>query len=420
MCIESARDRLAAGRGDQYTCCGAGATKAGNDVATVTHGSRRRPRVLYWNNIPSPYTVDRLNAVMRRGKVDLEVWFDQRTEPDRSWTVDESRWLFPHRYLSRVGLGDRQLSVPTGLFALRGPALLVSLYAGPSYVVAQRLAALRGWRTAIISLATFDSWSARRRWKEGLKRFVFSRADGILTSGEDGRAFAARYGAQPERIHIVRPVTDSVFYSQAAGAAREERERIRAQWRLSGTVFIYVGRLWSGKGIRSLLEAYRSVAADAPGRTTLLMLGDGPEEAAIRTMALTGGPGRVVLAGFHQQQELPRFYAAADVFVFPTRGDPYGLVVDEAMAAGLPIVSTTAAGEIRERVREGVNGYLVPPDDPLALAQAMSRFVTGDANPSKMGAHSLEMIAPYTLDQWAMGFERFVQATLGSARRGPI
>ena len=73
------------------------------------------------------------------------------------------------------------------------------------------------------------------------------------------------------------------------------------------------------------------------------------------------GIRNVIFAGFFQKAELPRLYAAADVFVFPTLGDPYGLVVDEAMACSLPIISTSAAGEIRDRVESGVNGFVVPP-----------------------------------------------------------
>lgn len=379
-------------------------------------GIRARPRVVYWNNIPSPYTVSRLNAVVNRGNIDLDVWFDERTEPDRSWTVDESTWLFPFRYLPRFGIGGHRISIPVQVLGSARPDLFVSLYSRPPYVVAQGIANARGWRTALISLTTFDSWNPRSRWREALKRWVFSHSDAVMTSGADGCAFAAKYGAPADRIHVVRPVTDPGFFAAGAAAARATRDFTRAQWRLNGTVFIYVGRLWSGKGIRPLLDAYDAVAADSPGRTTLLILGDGPEEAAVRARAAVSGPGRIVLAGFHQQPELPAFYAAADVFVFPTLGDPYGLVVDEAMAAGLPIVSTTSAGEIQERVYHGINGYLVPPGNSAALASAMRRTVDDSVSRTQMGERSAELIAPFTPDQWAVEFEHFVEAVLSKRK----
>ena len=104
----------------------------------------------------------------------------------------------------------------------------------------------------------------------------------------------------------------------------------------------------------------------------------------------------MIFAGFHQKSELPRFYAAAEIFVFPTLGDPYGLVVDEAMACSLPIISTSSAGEIHDRVEEGVNGYIVPPKDSETLADRMLRFVNNQGLCKEMGKVSAEKIKGHT------------------------
>jgi glycosyltransferase involved in cell wall biosynthesis len=391
--------------------------RAHRDMVASTGARTSRPRVIYWNNIPTPYMVERFNAVIGRGNMDLEVWFGARTEPDRSWTIDESTWRFPHRYLPRVGIGRHRLSLPTIVPRARRPDLLVSLYATPSFLVGLRIAWWRGWRTALWVEATFDSWVRRRRWKEALKRAIFQRVDGVVTAGQDGRAFVMRYGVPFDRVHIARHVIDVEYFASEVAAARSTRDRIRSDLGLSGVVFVYVGRLWCGKGTGPLLVGYAALEHGFPGGTTLLVVGDGPEEAHIAQLARSEGLS-VKLAGFHQRADLPRLYAAADVFVFPTLGDPYGLVVDEAMAAGLPVISTTAAGEIRERVVDGVNGYLVPPDDPEALAVAMRRLALDPALRSQMGARSAEMIADYTPDHWAEAFEKAVEAILSSHRKG--
>lgn len=369
--------------------------------------------MVYWNNIPTPYMVERFNALARRGNIDLEAWFGARTERDRSWTVDEATWEFPHRYLPRGGAGSHRASLPTRVLTGKAPDLLVSLYSTPSFLAGLRLAWWRGWRTALWVEVTFDSWNRRRVWKEALKRAVFGRVDGIITAGQDGRAFAMRYGVPPDRIHVARHVVDVAYFGSAAAIARLSRAEIRADLAVSGTVFLYVGRLWRGKGISSLVDAYQSVVRDATVQSSLLLVGDGPEAASVRRASEHGGL-RVRLAGFHQKSDLPRMYAAGDVFVFPTLGDPYGLVVDEAMAAGMPIISTTSAGEIGERVIDGVNGYLVAPGDPGALAGAMRRLASDPALRTRMGARSAEMIAAYTPDYWARAFEDAVERILCS------
>jgi len=391
--------------------------RAGRSRAVPARAHTSPPRVVYWNNIPSPYMIERFNAVVRRGNINLEAWFGARTEPDRSWTIDESTWQFPHRYLPRVGIGRHRLSLSTPVLTARRPDLLVSLYATPSFLGGLRLAWWRGWRTALWVEVTFDAWVRRRRWKEALKRIVFQRVDGIITAGQDGRAFAMRYGVPSERVHIARHVVDVEYFATEAATARPARDMIRSRLGLSGVVFVYVGRLWWGKGTGPLLAAYTALEREFPGRTSLLIVGDGPEEARIAQAARSEGLS-VKLAGFRQRAELPSMYAAGDVFVFPTLGDPYGLVVDEAMAAGLPVISTTAAGEIRERVVDDVNGYLVPPNDPVALAAAMRRLAADPALRNRMGSRSAEMIVAYTPDRWAQAFEEAVEAILSSHRLG--
>lgn len=102
----------------------------------------------------------------------------------------------------------------------------------------------------------------------------------------------------------------------------------------------------------------------------------------------------------------------ADVFVFPTLGDPYGLVVDEAMACGLPVISTSAAGEIRDRIEQGVNGYIVPPEDSASLADSMLKLAQDGELRERMGRISAEKIQGHTPEQWAKDFERIVDALL--------
>jgi glycosyltransferase involved in cell wall biosynthesis len=339
-----------------------------------------RRRVVYWNNIPAPYMVERFDAVVGRGNIALEAWFSERTHPDRSWRVDESAWTFPHRFLPR--------RVPVPLLDPRFRAdLLVSLYGAPEFVLGFALARARRLRTAFWSEVTFDAWQPRRRGRETLKRYLFSRVDGVITPGPDGRAFAERYGTPPERIHLAQHAIDVDFFSRPAP---------RAELGVDGTTYVYVGRLWRGKGLDVLLDAYKRLR-DA----SLVLVGDGDEEPRLRERVARERIENVVFAGFRHREELPAIYAAADVFVFPTLGDPYGLVVDEALAAGLPVVATDATGEIALRVRDGENGLIVAAGDPNALAAAMERA------PALHGGGSLR-----TPDDWAADFERAVEAIL--------
>jgi glycosyltransferase involved in cell wall biosynthesis len=236
-----------------------------------------KPRVVYWNNIPAPYMVERFSAVVERGNVDLEVWFSTRTEADRSWQVAEECWRFPYRYLPSIP-GRRTSAIP--LPALRArPEALVSLYATPSFIVGSTAARLRGIRIAYWVGVTFDAWITRRSWKERLKSALLPRADGVLTAGRDGAAFATRYGVPPERIFMVPHVIDFDRYAEGTARARASRDKLRSQLGLDGVTFAYVGRLWSGKGLDQLLDAFGALQRENARDVSLLLVGEGTDEA---------------------------------------------------------------------------------------------------------------------------------------------
>lgn len=378
--------------------------------------SNRIPFVVYWNNIPAPYMVDRFNALADRGAFEFEAWFTDREHADRSWNVEEAEWRFRFRYLPSVTILGRKFHWPAPLFARR-PDFLVSLYSEPVYILGWAIAKLRGCRTGFRVLLTHDSWVRRHPLKNLLKRFLFSRVDAIETPGMDGRKFAIACGASPDRIFIATHTVDMRNLRSKSFATSAERETFRKQLKVSGVTFIYVGRLWSGKGIDSLLAAFGRLEKQCGQPVSLLLVGDGYDEARFRNQCAEAGISNVIFAGFQQKVDLPAYYAIADVFVFPTLGDPYGIVVDEAMACGLPIISTSAAGEIGSRVRNDVNGYIVPPSDVEGLAAAMRAMASDEGMRKRMGEASKAMVEGHTPAQWAIDFEKMVQGTLGSSGR---
>jgi glycosyltransferase involved in cell wall biosynthesis len=181
-------------------------------------------------------------------------------------------------------------------------------------------------------------------------------------------------------------------------------------------VFIYVGRLWSGKGVDDLFTAYERLAETGVD-ASLLLLGDGPDEQHYRERA--SRLARVVFGGFVQAKDIPAYYSLADAMTFPTLGDPHGLVVEEAMAAGLPVICSDAAGDIEARLPPSV-GRVVPVRNARALEGAMRELASDLALRERMGRAAAATAAYRTHDRYAEDFESFVTETLARpARRGP-
>ncbi len=345
-------------------------------------------KVVYWNNIPAPYMVDRFNALARRKDVEIEAWFTQRTEPGRSWSVVETDWLFDYQYLGTETLGATARA--TRLLRDRRPDVLFCLYEKAEYAATALQARAAGTPVVMHALKTFPTWRRRSLSREVAKRLLFPRASQFYVPGPDSAAYVAHYGVHKEKITVLPEPVDVERFS----AAREERSSPEE----GGCTFLYVGRLWRGKGLDNLFDAYQAVAARAPG-VSLVLAGDGVDEARYRARA--SSLSRVRFAGFLEGDRLPQLYANADVLVFPTLGDPYGHVVQEAMASKLPVISTTSAGDISERVRHRESGLVVAPADTRALTNAMLSLATDPATCRSMGEAGYERIRSRTNDWWA-------------------
>lgn len=374
----------------------------------------RKPTVVYWNGTPSPYIEGRFEAVVRRGNLDFQAWFNQRREPDRSWEVREQTWTFPARYVPlRPAFGWR-LRLPIPELADVRPDLLVSLYATPSFAAGAVAARGRGIRVAFRVLPTFETWVRRSVWKEALKHALFRMVDGVKVPGPDGAAVARRYGVPADRIHPVTQSVDVAHYARARELDPETRRLRRLEMGLRGCVFLYVGRVWSGKGLDYLFQAYRQVVAEYP-EVSLLVVGDGVDEARYR--ALTANWAGVTFTGFIQARDLPEYYGLADVLVFPTLGDPHGLVVEEGMAAGLPVICTEAAGDIRRRLPDGEAGFVVPPAAAEPLARRMLQLARDQKLRARLGNAASRLVQSRTHEQWAADFETFVDRMLSMPSR---
>ena len=160
----------------------------------------------------------------------------------------------------------------------------------------------------------------------------------------------------------------------------------------------------SAKGLATLLDAWTHVTADAE----LLIAGTGSLDDAVRQRVASASMPPVRLLGHQDREQLADRYAEADVFVFPSVSDPWGLVVNEAMAAGLPVIASSAPGAVDDLVEDHHNGLVVPPFEAGRLADAMELLAGDGALRRTMGQRSSERIRRFEPLDWARGMRAAV------------
>lgn len=202
--------------------------------------------------------------------------------------------------------------------------------------------------------------------------WLFRKIDAFLTIGTLNREFYLRAGVQTRRLfHVPYAVDNEKFSLSNESGKKLKFELLRAAGVKSTTpILLFTGKFSDVKRPRDLVEVWRSLLQSGQ-QTFLLFVGDGPLRVDIEKECLSIAQNLVHFAGFQNQSELPSYYSASDVFVLPSGIEPWGLVVNEAMAAGLPIVTTEAAGCAPDLVKTNCNGQVVP----IGNIEAMTKGV---------------------------------------------
>ena len=259
----------------------------------------------------------------------------------------------------------------------------------------------------------------RWAWKEWIKRRVVDCSSTALVGGSLHRAYLKRLGLAEDKITLGYDVVDNAFFAEEA-----ERHRDKEGLESTGN-FLASARFIEKKNLRRLVDAYAAYHELAGAGTappwTLTLLGDGPLRPAlekqVRDLALTDA---VSMPGFLQYKDLPTHYARASAFIHASTTEQWGLVVNEAMASGLPVLVSNRCGCVPDLIHEGKNGATFDPFTTEAITQAMVRMAA--LPPAKLGEQgrlSQEIIRNWGPDRFGCGLLESATKALQERRKRP-
>ncbi len=352
-----------------------------------------RIRAAFISVVPSPYQRDLFAALAERGDVALRVFYMERAAPDSPWPEKP-----PAPYESYLP----GFWFPLGAARVHVNARLPDP-ADYDVVVCNTLMSVTG------------QWLMRRRWRAA--RWIFW--------GEKLGSRSARHDFHSAPLHRAAAIAAIGSWAERDYAARFPNTRVcnipyhcdlgpfldePRPPRDSGTVtFLFCGQMIARKGLDDLLAAFSRLSA----RARLLLVGREAELPSLLAPLPTEVRARIEYAGFQPPEALPRFFARADVYVLPSRYDGWGVVVNQALGAGLPVVCSDQVGAGHDLVREGENGFRLPAADRAALAARMRKFCDDEQSALRLGARSRAMAAEWTpargAERWRAAFEEVLR-----------
>lgn len=353
-------------------------------------------KIIIVTNIPNQYRIPLFNEVSKQfadAGLTLKILFGSLGYARRQNKIDMKECRFAYEVLnsSAFDLGDTEKTYFTysGLMKAIRREQPDAIIAGGFSVVTMRLW-LRSffrktnyiiWSGSIHRAGYYDSWIRRM-----IRKLVTQRASAYIAYGSKAKEYLMDLGAAEKKIFISMNTVDTTFFSQRT-------DEIRTSLPVSAKFhFTYVGFITARKNLWKLMEAVKKLAAM---RTDFVidLVGDGEDKVMFENFVRENGLGQFVhFAGFVQKSEVPQWLARSSCFVFPSEYDIWGLVVNEAMAAGLPCIASLKSGVTTDLVIDGETGFAVDFSDAEIVCEKMNWMIDHLPDSKQIGENARRLL----------------------------
>jgi glycosyltransferase involved in cell wall biosynthesis len=385
---------------------------------------RGRPlRLAYFVSHPIQYQAPLLRRIAREPDIDLEVFFSSdhtvRGYVDEGFGVKVA-WDVPllEGYRSSLLPRWRDAGPEPGFGRPLNHGIFERLERGHfdavwshGYSTANSLRVIASaamLRIPVLLRAESTLHDRERGWpklvaKECFFRMLRPQVNAVLAIGDANARYWRHYLGDEMPIFRMPYAVDNDFFQRQAAEAVQGREALRAELGLKPgrPVILFASKLQERKRCADLLAAHRLLRERRP---YLLIVGEGEERQRLEHQA--AGDPDVRFPGFRNQTELPRYFDLCDVFVLPSRHEPWGLVVNEAMNAGRAVVVSDDVGCQQDLVQEGETGTVFPVADVAALAAALERVLVTPETAARMGAMARARITQFSFEQDLAGLRQ--------------
>ncbi len=263
----------------------------------------------------------------------------------------------------------------------------------------------RANRVPTVMMSESQEDDASRSWvRERIKTQLVHLSDAAFVGGPPHRDYLCKLGMAKDKIALGYNAVDNAHFAAGAADARAKADDLRAEHGLPARYLLASARFIAKKNLPALVAAHAAVTAENPETPALVILGDGGERPKVEAARNAHpNPDAVSLLGFKGYDDLPTLYGLAEAFLHVSTVEQWGLVVNEAMSAGTPVIVSDKCGVARTAVRDGISG-LITGTDPDDIAAALKRFLAlSQDDRTKMGQHAAADIAAWGPSRFGAG-----------------
>lgn len=356
------------------------------------------------DTIITPYSVAKYNAINKKLNGNLIVFFLCKTDINRNWK-EFPNIEFRHEFLEDFPIRLKGSDITTFHF---NPTILKRLKSlKPKHIT------VCGWDSFAYYYAlywakknniSFTLWSGSTKYEKSWRRTVtkplvkwmIKNSNDFIAYGTRAKKYLMELGADSKKIQLFYNTVDIDFFKRECNKLKQSKDEIKKKLGINTKfVLIYNGQLIKRKGIYQLIEGFRVFQKDFKD-ISLIIVGNGKEESELKKIIKNYSIPNIFFIGFVQFPEIPKFYSIADIFILPSKEEVWGLVANEAMACGLPVVVSDKCGCAEDLVWAGKNGYILKNITPPEIVDGLKYIFSNNLQERN---NSLEIIENYKLDK---------------------
>ncbi len=340
----------------------------------------KKKKVFLLTNMITPYRIPLFNAISERGNFYFKVIALAEREKNREWKLSENKIKFDYQILPGwhwfIWGKKKEITIHLN----RGVFKALLEYK-PNVIITSGYDDLAYWQAFLyckIFKKKFILWNSTTLLSVGsikgirgkLKKIIIRGADKYIAYGTKAKEYLEYFGAEGDKTYISTNTVDMEYFRSKVEEYRNKDGFKRERKQYPRYLLLYVGQLIKRKGVLQVLKALECLKGFEIG---LLIVGSGYEESCLKNFCKENKLNNVFFEGFQQQDELAKYYALADIFILSSFEEVWGLVVNEAIASGLYLLSSKYAGASYDLIKEGWNGEIFDPNNVEEIINLIKR-----------------------------------------------
>lgn len=341
-----------------------------------------KQKVLLLTNIIAPYRIPLFNSIADQNVFNFKVIALAEIEKNRDWQINKNKIQFDYDILE--GWQKYFLSQKRELTIHFNKGIYKKLKEfNPDIVITSGYDSFAYWQAFLyckIYKKKFILWNGTTMFSAGsikglkgiLKRIIIGGADKYIAYGIRAKEYLEYFGANPMDIFVTTNTVDMNHFKDSVNLYRNSVSLREKRKKYPEILLLYVGQLITRKGVLQVLKALKNLNCNKIG---FVVIGNGPEENTLKQFCQDNNLKNIYFEGFKQIEELPEYYALADVFILPSLEEVWGLVANESLASGLYVLSSKYAGASYDLVKSGWNGEVFDASNIQEIVELIKKTI---------------------------------------------